>query len=193
LIKIGLAHVQFETIHPFLDGNGRVGRLLITFLLCERGALHKPVLYLSYFFKQHRELYYRLLQAVRDHGAWEEWLEFFLLGVIDVSAQATETTRRILALREEHRTIIAEEFGRSAGNGHRALEHLFRRPVVSVEDMRAITGTTYQAANVLVQRLEDHGILAEFTGRQRNRRFRYDPYIRLFDDSPLGMPEAPSP
>jgi Fic family protein len=128
LIKIGLAHAQFETIHPFLDGNGRIGRLLITFLLTERGALHKPVLYLSHYFKQQRQAYYDHLQAVRDQGAWEAWLAFFLCGVISVSGEATETARRILRLREDHRTAITEKLGRAAGNGHKVLESLFDKP-----------------------------------------------------------------
>lgn len=180
LMKIGLAHAQFETIHPFLDGNGRVGRLLITFLLCEREVLHKPVLYLSYFFKRHRQEYYELLQAVRDRGDWEGWLAFFLRGVAEVSGEATETARRILALREEHRNAITARLGRAAGNGHRVLETLFDRPIVSVTSVRATTGTTYAAANVLVARLVDLGILEEITGNARNRRFRYEPYVKLF-------------
>lgn len=106
LVKIALAHVQFETIHPFLDGNGRVGRLLITFLLTERGVLHKPVLYLSHYFKRHRQAYYEHLQAVRDRGAWEPWLAFFLRGVIEVAGEAAETARRILQLREQHRAAL---------------------------------------------------------------------------------------
>ena len=135
LVKIALAHVQFETIHPFLDGNGRVGRLLITFLLTERKALHKPVLYLSHYFKRHRQAYYEHLQAVREHGAWEAWLAFFLQGVIEVAAEASETARRILQLREHHRTAITEHLGRSAGNGHKVLESLFDRPIVVVNDV----------------------------------------------------------
>ena len=114
LMKIGLAHAQFETIHPFLDGNGRIGRLLITFLLCEMEVLVKPVLYLSYYFKRHRSEYYERLQAVRDYGAWEEWLDFFLRGVIEVSQQATETARRILVLREDHRQAITDALPRTA-------------------------------------------------------------------------------
>ena len=112
LIKIGLVHAQFETIHPFLDGNGRVGRLLITFLLCEQNVLTKPVLYLSYFFKRHRQQYYEELQAVRDAGTWEQWLAFFLRGVVAVSEQAADTARRILALNEKHRRVITDNFGR---------------------------------------------------------------------------------
>jgi Fic family protein len=181
LVKIGLAHSQFETIHPFLDGNGRVGRLLITFLLCERDVLRKPVLYLSHYLKRHRQAYYDHLQAVRDAGDWEAWLSFFLRGVMEVSAQATDTARRILALREEHRSRITEQFGRAAGNGHRVLEKLFDHPIMSVNDVKRLTGTTYPAANQLVQRFVDGEILAEITGQARHRRFRYDAYVRLFD------------
>ena len=182
LIKIGLAHVQFETIHPFLDGNGRIGRLLITFLLCERGVLQKPVLYLSYYFKRHRQAYYHHLQAVRDAGDWEGWLAFFLRGIVEVSAQATETARRILELRERHRTLIAEHLGRAAGNGHRVLEHLYKRPIISVKEVRSVTGTSNPAANQLVQKLVGQGIINEITGQKRNRRFRYESYIRLFEE-----------
>ncbi len=180
LIRIGLAHAQFETIHPFLDGNGRVGRLLITFLLTERGALHKPVLYLSHYFKQQRQEYYDRLQAVRDRGDWEGWLTFFLRGVEQVSHEATETTRRVLELRERHRAAITEQLGRAAGNGHRVHETLFQRPIVTVGDVQALTGVSFAAANQLVARLSDVGVLREITGYSRNRRFRYDEYVRLF-------------
>jgi Fic family protein len=188
LIKIGLAHAQFETIHPFLDGNGRIGRLLITFLLCENGALQKPVLYLSHFFRRHRQTYYDLLQATRDRGAFEDWLKFFLTGVAEVSAEATVTARRILTLREQHRMAIADRLGYAAGNGHRILEHLFEHPIVSVNDVRDLTGTTFPAANQLVSRLTDLNLLVEITGQARHRRFRYDPYIQLFaDERPPGQ------
>lgn len=183
LVKIALAHVQFETIHPFLDGNGRVGRLLITFLLTERGVLHKPVLYLSHYFKRHRQSYYDHLQSVRDRGAWEEWVAFFLRGVIEVAAEATDTARRILQLREQNRTAITVQLGRAAGNGHRVLESLFDRPIVSVNDVRQMTGTSFAAANNLVSRLVHLGVLSEMTGYARNRRFRYAPYIALFSDT----------
>jgi Fic family protein len=143
LIKIGLAHVQFETIHPFLDGNGLVGRQLVTFLLCERQVRLKPVLYLSYFFKRHRQGYYDHLQAVRDSGTWEEWLHFFLRGAIEVSGQASEAARRILKLPEQHRLASTEKPGRAAANGYRILEHLYQHPIVSVTDVQALIGTTY--------------------------------------------------
>jgi Fic family protein len=184
LLKVGLAHAQFETIHPFLDGNGRVGRLLITFLLCEQQVLQKPVLYLSYFFKRHREAYYEHLQAVRDAGAWEAWIAFFLRGVVEVSEQATDTVRRILRLREEHRLTITETLGRAAGNGHRVLEYLYMHPIVSVNEIQGLIGTTYTAANDLVGKLVEKGILREITGQARNRRFSYQSYIQLFHEQP---------
>lgn len=194
LIKIGLAHAQFETIHPFLDGNGRVGRLLITFLLCEREVLFKPVLYLSHYFKKHRQAYYEHLQAVRDEGAWEAWLRFFLRGVAEVSQQATETARKILLLREEHRTIITEELGRAAGNGHRVLERLYERPIVSVNDVQEIIGATYQSANDLIKRMAQSGILQELTGHARNRRYLYRSYVQLFNgDEPETMGHGLNP
>ncbi len=182
LVKIALAHAQFETIHPFLDGNGRVGRLLITFLLTERGILHKPVLYLSHYFKRYRQVYYDSLQAIRDRGAWEDWIEFFLRGVVEVAAEAADTARRILRLRETHRATITEKLGRAAGNGHRVLESLFERPIVAIEDVKKITNTSYAAANSLVARLVQLGILEEMTGYARNRRFRYGAYIGLFSE-----------
>jgi Fic family protein len=184
LIKIGLAHAQFETIHPFLDGNGRIGRLLITFLLCEKEVLLKPVLYLSYFFKRYRQQYYEYLQTVRDEGAWEPWLSFFLKGVFEVSQQATNTARQILSMREQHRQLIIDHLGRAAGNGHRVLEHLYQNPIVSISEIQHLIGTTYPAANNLITRFVEHGILQELTGQKRNRRFIYKDYIRLFHDEP---------
>lgn len=184
LLQIGLAHAQFETIHPFLDGNSRIGRLLITFLLCQREILLKPVLYLSHYFKQHRAEYYEHLQAIRDHGHWEQWLAFFLRGIASVSREATETARRILALREDHRAAVTTHLGRAAGNGHRVLESLYQRPIVSVAEVQELTGTTFTAANNLVSRLVQLGILQEATGYKRNRVFRYAPYIAIFGDNP---------
>lgn len=182
LIRIGLAHAYFETVHPFLDGNDRIGRLLITFLLCEKEVLLKPVLYLSHYFKRHRQRYYDSLQAVRDQGAWEQWLIFFLRGVYEVSQQATETARRILHLRERHRQLITDRLGRMAANGHRVLEYLYERPIVSVPEVRALVETTYPAANNLVSRLRRLGVLKEITGQRRNRRFMYTEYAALFSD-----------
>lgn len=182
LIKIGLAHAQFETIHPFLDGNGRIGRLLVTFLLCEREILQKPVLYLSHYFRRRRSQYYDLLQAIRDEGDWESWILFFLEGVADVAKEATETARQIVALRESHRRLITENFGRVAGNGLKVLESLYSLPIVTVGKVAAITGVSFTAANQLVNRFVEHELLSEFTGQARNRRFRYNQYIGLFAD-----------
>ena len=181
LVQIGLVHAQFETIHPFLDGNGRVGRLLITFLLCQRGILGRPVLYLSHFFRQNRSEYYEWLQAVRDRGDWEGWLAFFLRGAAEVSAEAADTVRRILSLREEHRALVTERLGRAAANGHRVLDHLYRRPLLSVAGVKDVTGTAYSSANDLVARLVEIGILEEVTGGQRNRVFLYRPYMRVLE------------
>ena len=180
LIRLGLIHAQFETIHPFLDGNGRIGRLLITFLLCERKILLKPVLYLSYFFKVHRFQYYDLLQGVRDKGDWENWLNFFLQGIAEVSVEATATVRRIASLADEHRSMISSRMGRLAGNGHRLLEELFRQPYIMVNDVHETLGVSYPSANDLVSRLVDIGILREMTGHRRNRVFFYEPYVAIF-------------
>ena len=182
LIKIGLAHAQFETIHPFLDGNGRVGRLLITFMLCEREVLLEPVLYLSHYFKQHQQQYYAELQSVRDTGTWEQWLGFFLRGIIAVSIEATKTAHDIIRLREKHREAITVGFGRTAGNGHRVLEYLYDHPIVSVPEIRDLVGITYPAANNLVARMVKIGILTEATGQSRNRKFVHQSYIDLFQD-----------
>ena len=184
LVQIGLVHAQFETIHPFLDGNGRVGRLLITFLLCQRGILLQPVLYLSHFFRQRRSEYYERLQAVRDTGDWEGWLAFFLRGVADVSGEATETVRRILSLRERHRTLVTERLGRAAADGHRVLERLYRQPFVTVGGVQGVTGTYYPAASRLVARLVEIGLLEEITGDRRNRVYRYSSYMQVLEDGP---------
>lgn len=182
LIKVGMIHAQFETIHPFLDGNGRIGRLLITFLLCQREVLLKPVLYLSYFFKEHRSDYYALLQAVRDDGDWESWLAFFLRGIFQVSQEATDTARRILEMRENFRNYITTELGRAAANGHTLLEHLFESPIITVHDVEKLTDSSYATANNLIARFVEFGILGEITGQRRNRVYRFTDYISLFRD-----------
>lgn len=183
LITVGIVHSQFETIHPFPDGNGRVGRLLISFLLTESQILRKPVLYLSHYFKRHREAYYGHLQTVRERGDWEGRLGFFLRGITEVSDKAVGTARSILSLQEKHRSTINENLGSSARNGHRLLEYLYKNPIVSVNDVRKLTGTTYTAANNLVAQMVENGILHEITGRVRNRKFMYRDYVDLFHDS----------
>jgi Fic family protein len=180
LIRIGLAHAQFDTIHPFQDGNGRVGRLLVTFLLCERGILREPLLYLSIFFKEHRQEYYDRLQAVRDSGDWEGWLAFFLEGVATVAAEATTTARRIVQLRERLRERVDAELGRRAAVGLRLLDKLFEEPVVTVRTVQRMVGLSQPAAAALVNALVGAAILEETTGRRRNRVFRLGEYLALF-------------
>jgi Fic family protein len=182
LIKIGMIHSQFETIHPFLDGNGRVGRLLIAFLLCERKILHRPLLYLSYYFKKRRTEYYDRLQAVRDHGDWEGWLKFFLRGVHEVAEEGTDTARKILRLREDHRKLIQEQMRLSAGKALSILESLCAGPIISVQHAASVAGVTFPSANSILQSLANLGLLEETTGRKRNRRFSYTPYLALFRD-----------
>jgi Fic family protein len=183
LVQVGLAHAQFETIHPFLDGNGRIGRLLITSLLTEKRVLSKPVLYLSHYFKQRRSEYYERLQAVRDAGNWEGWLAFFLDGVIEVSQQAAHTAAAILCMREDHRARITEDLGRAAANGQRVMDRLFDHPIVTVATVREWLDITPAGANQIVSRLEGIGLLREITGYARNRRFRFEPYLRVFEQA----------
>jgi len=146
------------------------------------------VLYLSHYLKRHRQQYYDRLQAIRDQGDWEGWLSFFLDGVTEVSVQATETTRRILRLREQLRDGIIQHLGRAAGNGLKVLEHMFRQPIVSVNEVMELTGITYPAANQLVHRLVKQGVLTEMTGQARNRRFFIDKYVALFIDDTTETP-----
>lgn len=181
LIQVGLAHAQFETIHPFLDGNGRVGRLLITFLLTEKKLLNKPVLYISHYFRQHRAEYYERLQAIRNTGDWEGWLAFFLKGVVHVSREAAQTAAAILRMREDNRARITDQLGRAAANGHKVMDMLFDHPVVNVATVAEWLSLTPAGANQLVNRLEKVGLLHETTGFARNRRFIFKPYIELFD------------
>jgi Fic family protein len=181
LVKVGLMHVQFETIHPFLDGNGRVGRLLITFLLCAQGILHQPTLYLSHYFKQHRQDYYDALQRVHDHGDFEAWIRFFLTGVRDVSREATDTARRVRALREEHRQLVTSKL-RNSTAGFQLLDRLYQKPLVSVSEVADIIGRTYPVANELVLAFQTLRLLREKTGRLRNRVFAYHPYLDIFGE-----------
>jgi Fic family protein len=181
LVKAALAHAQFETIHPFLDGNGRVGRLLITLMLCEARVLERPLLYLSLYFKQNRDVYYDRLQRIRTHGEWEEWIAFFLRGVLDVATSATATTREIVALIERDRATVAALGGRGAATNARLMELAIQRVVVtprSTQDALALTPPPVYAA---LQRLEAAGILREATGRQRNRVYVYDNYLALLN------------
>ncbi len=179
LVHAGIAHAQFETIHPFLDGNGRMGRLLITFLLVHRGVLRRPLLYLSYYLKRHRAEYYDRLMAIRDTGDWDGWLEFFLRAVGETSEEATRTAADIVAMREGHRRI-AQPWG---GSSLELLDHLFQRPLVNVNSVAEALRVSWPTANKLVQQFEDAGLLSETTGQKRNRVYRYDPYLALFAES----------
>jgi Fic family protein len=187
LIHCGLAHAQFETIHPFLDGNGRVGRLLITFLLCERKILQRPLLYLSYYFKAHRAQYYDRLTAVRNDGDWEGWLKFFLRGVYEVSQSATDTAREISALRERHRELFTAQIA-SATNALKLLDFMYQHPIFSVKRAQDHMGCAYNTAAATVQQAESLGVVREVTGQQRNRLYRYDAYLTLFDRQALQLP-----
>ncbi len=180
LIRVGLAHAQFETIHPFLDGNGRTGRLLITFLLCEQNILQRPLLYLSHYFKKYRAEYYDRLQAVRDYGNWEDWLKFFLRGVYEVAQEASATARRIVKLKEEHRQLVLSKMGRKSGNSIALLESLYFKPIFTVEHAEEVTQLSYPNANALIRDLCEIGILSEITGQKRNRAFSYDPFLEVF-------------
>lgn len=187
LLKVGLAHAQFETIHPFLDGNGRMGRLLITFLLCQNHVLQRPLLYLSHYLKANRTEYYRLLQRIRDEGDWESWLKFFLLGVSIVAEEATQTARQIVQLRERHRTLIMERLGTSATPALRLLEHLFERPVITVKEAAVVMERKFPNANRVVGELERLSVIQEVTARTRNRVFMYSEYFDLFQQGDLAI------
>ncbi|RVT41769.1 Fic family protein [Sphingobium algorifonticola] len=182
LIKAGLIHGQFETIHPFLDGNGRLGRLLITLYLVEKKILSQPVLYLSYFFKENRQEYYQRLQAIRDAGDWEGWLLFFLNGVASVANLAAETAKRVLRLREEDRQLVINNFDRSASLPLRVLDRLYKLPVIQPNMVAREHATTYQTANAIIATLERIGLLTEVTGQKRNRVYVYERYMALFND-----------
>ena len=187
LIKAGLVHVQFETIHPFLDGNGRLGRLLITFLLCTQDILKEPTLYLSLYFKTHRRNYYELLQRVRERGDWETWLEFFLDGITETSLQAAEAAREILSLFEADRQRI-ESLGRPAASALRVHQLLQQKPIVGIPDAALKLGISAPTIAKSIQHLEKLGIVREITGKQRGRMFVYSDYLSILSHGtePLG-------
>lgn len=178
LIKAGLVHAQFETIHPFLDGNGRVGRLLITFLLCAEGALSQPLLYLSLFFKQHRTEYYDALQRIRAEGDWESWLIFYLSGVEEVSQLATETAKKLIAMFEQHRQQI-QKIGKAAGSALRVHDLLKKHVILSLPAVEKELNLSFPAVTKAMLNLEKLGFVREFTGKQRNRHYSYEPYLKI--------------
>ena len=180
LLKVGVVHAQFEIIHPFLDGNGRIGRLLIILILCYERILSKPLLYLSYFFKLNRLEYYQHLRKVHDEGDWEAWLKFFLRGIYEIAQESTITAQRIVQLREFYRDIIATNFSRSSGHAYQLLEYLYQRPIITINSAIKATGISYANANKLVTKFQEYGILREIDHVLRNRRFVYTQYLALF-------------
>ena len=187
LVRAALAHVQFETIHPFHDGNGRIGRLLITLLLCAEKVLTQPTLYLSLYFKTHRDEYYDRLQAVRTDGDWEGWLRFFLDGVFETSQQAVSTAQRVLALFAADRDRL-RSLGRRAGSALRVHECLERRPILSVPDTAEELALSAPTVRACVDAMEAMGIAREITGRERRRLYIYDAYIALLAEGTEPLP-----
>ncbi len=182
LLRAGLAHVQFETIHPFLDGNGRVGRLLITLLLCDADVLRQPLLYLSLYFKQHRNTYYDLLNHVRCTGEWEAWLAFFLEGVRLTAEGAVLTARRLSRMFEDDRNRVEAAAGRRTGSVLRVHEALKSQPILSLPAACRGTKLSFQAAASAMELLVTQGIAREITGKRRNRLFVYDRYLSVLNE-----------
>lgn len=179
LIKIAIIHYQFETIHPFLDGNGRVGRLMVTLYLVSQGILKKPILYLSDFFERNRTLYYDNLTRVRTHDDINQWFKFFLTGIIETSKAGIETLDSIMQLqRSIEEKLVA--FGRRSKDARNVINYMYKRPIVSVSDVVEIIQKTPQSAYNLISELENHGILKEITGERRNRIYVFDEYMELF-------------
>jgi Fic family protein len=181
LIRIGMAHYQFEAIHPFLDGNGRIGRLLITLYLLNQRVLNKPTLYISDFIEKNRSHYYNNLTAVSERSDMVQWLKFFLVGITETANQAIDSFNKILALREkiENKTIIT--LGKRIPNAKALLTYLYSKPVVTVADVMNELKVTKQTANTLIQDFEKLKILVEQTGFKRNRIFIFEQYLNLFD------------
>ncbi len=180
LVKAALAHMQFETIHPFLDGNGRLGRLLITLLLCENGVLQQPILYLSLYLKANRQTYYDLLQRVRLEGVWEIWLEFFLEGVLETATQAVTTSRAILELLEADRRQL-EGLNRASSVALRVHKHLQRKLYASAPQLVTVLGISLPTALSALEKLEGLGIVQETTGKARDRIWVYGKYLALLE------------
>ncbi len=181
LLRAGLAHVQFETIHPFLDGNGRIGRLLITLMLCHDRVLREPLLYPSLYFKRHRDDYYALLNEVRRTGDWEAWLAFFLDGVTQTSEEAVSTAQRLLSLFQEDQVRIRQR-GRASGSALRVHQALQERPIISLQKLADRTGLSFPAVSTGMKILEEMGMAQELTGRKRNRLFGYGRYLAILGE-----------
>ena len=180
LVKIAIAHYQFETIHPFLDGNGRIGRLLITLFLVDQKILNKPLLYLSAFFEKNKGLYYDNLTFVRTKNDMKQWLKYFLVGVAETAENAIQTLSLVLELKARLESNININFGKRATNASILLQYLFKKPLVHVNQEKEITNSTYKTANDLVTEFVNAGILKEMTGQSRNRVFVFDEYLKLF-------------
>jgi Fic family protein len=180
LIKIGIAHYQFETIHPFLDGNGRIGRLLITLFLVDQKILNKPLLYLSAFFEKNKSLYYDNLTFVRTKSDMTQWLKYFLVGVAETAEDATQTLSDILELKTKLEISITTTFGKRSNNALLLLQFLFTKPIVRVNQVKEVTRSSYKSANDLVSDFVNVGILKEMTGQNRNRIFGFDQYLKMF-------------
>lgn len=180
LIRIGIAHYQFETIHPFLDGNGRIGRLLITLFLVDQNILSKPLLYLSAFFEKNKSLYYDNLTHVRTKNDILQWLKYFLVGIAETAENATQTLSNILELKAGIENKIASDFGKKGMNANLLLQYLFIKPVIHVKQVQEHLGISYKAANQLVSDFVEADILKEVTGNSRNRVFSFTGYIKLF-------------
>lgn len=181
LIRIAIAHYQFETIHPFLDGNGRIGRLLITFYLFSSGILDKPLLYLSEFFEDNKGLYYDNLTLVRTKNDLNQWIRFFLAGVVETATRSSETLQKIISLKnaiEKERILLMGKRSRQALD---LFHNLFSKPIINIRDVQTFTGLSPKAANDLVQAFAEKKILTETTGYQRNRVFVFTEYLKLFD------------
>ncbi len=180
LVKIGIAHYQFETIHPFLDGNGRIGRLLITLFLVDQKILNKPLLYLSAFFEKNKGLYYDNLTFVRTKSDMRQWLKYFLVGIAETAEKATQTLSDVLVLKAKLELLINTDFGKRSNKAAILLQHLFKKPVIHVNQVKDITGSSYKTANDLVTEFVKVGILVEMTGQSRNRVFVFNEYLKLF-------------
>ena len=180
LVRIGIAHYQFETIHPFLDGNGRIGRLLITLYLVSQRILHQPLLYLSAFFERNKSLYYDNLTHVREKNDLMHWLKYFLTGIDETARQASNTLSEILKLKERLETALRNSAGRRTHSALALLAHLFKGPVISVKQAKVICDLSTKAANDLVGLFAKQGILKEVSGKTRYRLFVFSPYLDLF-------------
>ena len=179
LLKIGLVHYQFETIHPFLDGNGRVGRLLIPLSLVSKGILQKPILYLSDFFEKNRKLYYDNLTLVREKNDLNQWFKFFLVGIIQTAESGIATFDKILQLQKSTETQL-QTLGSRAANAKKVVDYLYKRPIINAEKISEITGISMPTAYKLIVDLERLEILKEITGGQRGRTYVYDKYFQIF-------------